>query len=253
MKLIHTLIGTLCMAFCAHAADIPAPEKSTEDNLKLPDYKKLHQLVEAKDKPILWLFLGDSITHGAMHTHGWRSYPEHWQEVIKWEPRKPGGYRRTNDIIVNTAVSGETASGFLKNIDWRLNQFKPQVVFIDFGTNDAVKIGKIDVFKKDLTTIVQQIRRMKAIPVLQVSSPNMRNNPRDFEYSNAVREIAAKEKVLLVDHAAHWKKAMGENQAIKPWMNDNIHPNGLGHRAMVIKLATDLGFMDPSSPTLKMP
>ncbi len=206
MKFLPQLIGTLCMALFAHAADIPAPEKATEDNLKLPDYKKLHQLVENKDKPILWLFLGDSITHGAMHTHGWRSYPEHWQEVIKWEPRKPGGYRRTNAIIVNTAVSGATSSGFLKNIDWRLNQFKPQVVFINFGTNDANKIGKLAVFKKDMTTIVQQVRKMKAIPVLQVTNGNMRNNPKDNEYNAAIREVAAKEKVLLVDHAAYWKK-----------------------------------------------
>ena len=35
-----------------------------------------------------WLAVGDSITHGAVHTNGWRSYPEHFNERVKFELRR---------------------------------------------------------------------------------------------------------------------------------------------------------------------
>jgi hypothetical protein len=39
-------------------------------------------------EPVTWLFTGDSITHGALHTMGWRSYPEHFAERVRWELRR---------------------------------------------------------------------------------------------------------------------------------------------------------------------
>ena len=34
----------------------------------------------AGKEPLTWIFTGDSITHGALHTWGWRSYVEHFAE-----------------------------------------------------------------------------------------------------------------------------------------------------------------------------
>src|SRR5436190_21990005 len=36
------------------------------------------KLLLARKEPVAWVFTGDSITHGAQHTKGWRSYPEHF-------------------------------------------------------------------------------------------------------------------------------------------------------------------------------
>ena len=34
----------------------------------LPDHERIAELLKKKD-PLIWLFTGDSITHGAKHTH----------------------------------------------------------------------------------------------------------------------------------------------------------------------------------------
>lgn len=257
MKDIAILCAVACACLLPGAAT--AASSSTDSlsmkavaaaNEKLPDYKALHQLVANKQKPMLWLFVGDSITHGAMHTAGYRSYPEHWQEIMKWEPRT-GNFRRTDDIIVNSAVSSETAAGFLQHADWRLKPFKAQVVFINFGINDA---GKVDAahFRADLTQIIKLVRSMKAIPVLQVPTPTLDRKSNRAEFAQAVRDVAAKEKVLLVDHLSYWNEVSGSDECPKEWMNNAVHPNYKGHRLMARAIAYELGFWSNGSPTLKL-
>ncbi len=255
IRLLVAAVGCLFPAAVAAVPGLPTPSMKAvaATNAKLSDYKALHQLVGNRQKPILWLFVGDSITHGAMHTAGYRSYPEHWQEIMKWESRQPGNVRRTDDIIVNTAVSGETATGFLRHVDWRLKPFKAQVVFINFGINDANKIGDMARFRSDLTQIVRQARAMKAIPVLQTPTLTLDRQPTRAAYAQAVRDVAAGEKTLLVDHAACWKEVSGSDVSPAAWMNNALHPNYLGHRMMARALAYELGFWDESSPTLKLP
>lgn len=259
--MMHHLIS-LCAAVCgllpaaataAPSSSSPSMKEVAASNAKLPDYKALHQLVDNRQKPILWLFLGDSITHGAMHTGGYRSYPEHWQEIMKWEPRKKGNFRRTDDIIVNSAVSGETATGFLGHADWRLKPFKAQVVFINFGINDANKVGDTARFRADLTQIVKLVRGMRAIPVLQTPSLTQDRKTSRPAFAQAVRDVAAKEKTLLVDHASYWKELSGSDECPAAWMNNALHPNYLGHRVMARAIAFELGFWDKGSPTLNLP
>lgn len=221
-------------------------------NAKLPDYKTLHNKVDNFEKPMMWLFVGDSITHGCQHTHTERNFVEHWMEIVKWEYGPKAGTRKY-DIIINTGVSGETATGFLPNAKWRLGQFKTDVVFIMFGINDANKVKDLEKFKKDLSSIVGMVRKAKAIPVLQVpmlTTDGQANRP---DYAEAVRTVADKEKCLLVDHAAHWKEASGSDTAKAEWMNNALHPNALGHRIMAYTIAKELGIQPNNSPTLKLP
>src|SRR5581483_4932046 len=77
-----------------------------------------------RKEPAIWLFTGDSITHGALHTLGWRSYPEHFAERVRWE------MRRMRDVVINTGISGDTTNGLLADFEWRVLQFKPTVVSI---------------------------------------------------------------------------------------------------------------------------
>ena len=37
----------------------------------------------SRDAPVKWLFTGDSITHGALHTIGWRDYTELFSERVE--------------------------------------------------------------------------------------------------------------------------------------------------------------------------
>ena len=73
----------------------------------------------AGTQPVTWVFAGDSITHGALYTEGWRSFPEHFAERIRWE------LRRSQDVVINTGVFGEKSAGLLANLEARALRFLP--------------------------------------------------------------------------------------------------------------------------------
>lgn len=239
----------IALAFIGSVFAAPEPNVSVESNAQLKDYQALHALVK-NPKPIMWVITGDSITHGCMHTKNGRSYPEHWMERVKWE------MRRIHDTVVNTGVSGDTCTGLLKGFNDRVGMFKPQVVSINFGMNDATKApAGSATFRVKLAEIVKKVRSIGAIPILQVPSLTLETDPARIklreEMSDVVREVAKKDKVLLVDHESFWMPRVGEMPKRKEWMNDPIHPNAIGHRYMFIKMAQDLGFYDEKSPVCK--
>src|SRR5947209_8360158 len=84
-----------------------------------------------RKEPAVWIFTGDSITHGALHTLGWRSYPEHFAERVRWE------LRRMRDVVINTGISGDRTGGLLADLDWRVLRFKPDVASVIVGMNDC--------------------------------------------------------------------------------------------------------------------
>ena len=125
---------------------------------------RLKQYIKG-DKPLTWVFTGDSITQGAKHTNGFRSYPEHFTERVRWE------LRRKSDAIINTGSSGSITKDILAEFDLRVKRFKPDVVSLMIGTNDAVS-GKAgcDIFHNRLVEIIKQVRDCNAIPIL--NTPN---------------------------------------------------------------------------------
>ena len=63
------------------------------------DLEKIKKILGSKDR-FRWVFTGDSITMGAKHTHGYRSYVEIFRERLQWE------LGRSWDIVINTEMSG---------------------------------------------------------------------------------------------------------------------------------------------------
>ncbi|SCF66385.1 Concanavalin A-like lectin/glucanases superfamily protein [Streptomyces sp. Ncost-T10-10d] len=89
------------------------------------------------DTPATWVVTGDSITHGALHTNGWRSYPEHWTERVRWELGKP----KNRDFVIDSGVSGATSAELIAMFGERVTAFSPRVVSITIGTNDIATSG----------------------------------------------------------------------------------------------------------------
>jgi acyl-CoA thioesterase-1 len=215
------------------------------------DLARIKAILETKT-PIKWVFVGDSITHGAKHTFGARSYPEIFGERIRWE------LRRVRDVIINTAISGNTATDILADYEWRIRQFSPAVVFIMVGTNDANEKRAIstDLFQTQLQEMVRLIRRENAVPVLQTPNTVLiekaTGRERIAEYVEAIRRAAAAEGTILVDHWQHWA-AQGKSNILElhKWLNDELHPNGRGHDEMAKTLFRALGIYDPASFTGK--
>ncbi len=206
----------------------------------------------AGSSPATWVFTGDSITQGAMYTEGWRSFPEHFAERVRWE------LRRLHDVVINTGVVGETSAGLLANLEARVLRFRPEAVLVLIGMNDAVggPAGRAS-FRENLYEIVRQIRQARGIPVLQ--TPNTVYPPytcllRDLPaYVEIIREVAQESQSPLIDHWRHWEQAKPEADQLLGWLQDqSIHPNVYGHREMARLIFRTLGIFDRASLTCRL-
>jgi lysophospholipase L1-like esterase len=202
------------------------------------------------DRPIKWLFYGDSITHGALHTFGGRDYVELFAERVRYE------LGRTMDVVINTAISGHTTRDLLDSFDWRVAQFRPDAVFIMIGMNDCNKLNGVDgeAFDSNLRELVRKIDRLSALPVLQTTCPILpgrapRLASRLNDYMDILRTVAAETGRPLIDHTAFWRR-YSDSQFF--WMSNDCHPNAYGHRAFAVCLFQALGIYDPSSQTCRL-
>ena len=219
----------------------------TADEYARRDTDRLRDILTGP--PVTWVFLGDSITQGVTHTHGWRGYVEHFAERVR------GELGRRADAVVNSGVAGTTTEDLLPEFHWRAGRFAPDVVFVLFGTNDVLA-GENGVrgFRYRLDQIVQRSRDVGATVVLQTPPPVLDDGDRRPDlialYAEAVREVAAELGVLVVDHAGHWAQAAAEaGAAVAPegWLDDTFHPGARGHHEMTLTLLRALGIDDASS------
>jgi lysophospholipase L1-like esterase len=240
--LLSTPALGMSVAACAKAAAsvpaVPAAAPAAAPVKPVDSAARIRDLLKKKDR-IVWLITGDSITHGAMHTHGWRSYPEIAQERLRWELGRHG------DVVINTGISGHCAADITKDFEARVGMWKPQVVSVNIGMNDA---GKMDApaFAKDLDALLDRVAALDAALILHVPNPirgggSGRREKNLAAFGPVIRAAAAARQAVLADHEAHWKA-----NAKPGWHNDPVHPNGLGHLEMARVMLAAIGLADKS-------
>ena len=216
------------------------------------DYKKIldGHFSDPDPRPWNWVFYGDSITHGAAHTHGWRSFPEIFHERVRWELKKSA------DIVINSAYSGQTAFALSQKdyFESHVSRFAPDAVFLLIGTNDIVKTeGGADSFRTYLESIMEQIIALDAIPIVQNYPPIAQSdNPgyiKRFQqmplYNEVIEETARKYDAVFVDHWSYWKSNCSD---LDSWLGETIHPGARGHFEMAMAIFKVLGIYTDTSP-----
>jgi len=211
----------------------------------------IRALLEQPD-PVRWLFAGDSITMGAKHTLGWRSYTEIFAERVRWE------LNRRRDIVFNTAVSGWTVADLSADVEWSVLQFKPHCVSIMLGMNDCTRGGAtgVDGFRDIYLALIERIRRETGAHIL-LHTPNWllpTGGPRHELlplYAGAIRSIAHATESALVDHLPEWLGAE-EKGVMHHWIGHGCHPNENGHRVLAHALFRALSVWDESSWTCRL-
>lgn len=200
-------------------------------------------------RPVTWVFTGDSIVHGAQHTAGRRSYSEHFAERVRWE------LRRLSDVVINTGVSGERAGSLLQNLDWRATRFRPDVVSVTIGLNDAVAgLRGRGVFRDQLCRIMDSIQSHGAVGLLNTPNAISRKHAKRYAdlsaYVDVIRDVAETKRVTLIDHWEHWTHELPNAPGRTAWLaGDGIHPGIDGHRELSCLLFRALGIFDTGSPT----
>ncbi|MEU1468127.1 GDSL-type esterase/lipase family protein [Streptomyces sp. NPDC005761] len=201
------------------------------------------------DTPATWVVTGDSITHGALHTHGWRSYPEHWMERVRWELGKP----KNRDFVIDSGVSGATSAELVARFGERVTAFSPHVVSIMIGTNDIATSGLgLDAYRANLVSLVGSVRALPGSPVPVLQSPNP-VDPATWpgranlsQYAQVMGEVAAQQQAVFVDHYNDWRDGDG-GQVPLSLLSDGLHPNERGHHRVALRMIKELRIFEASS------
>lgn len=189
--------------------------------------------------PLTWVLAGDSITQGVRHTYGARCWAEHLHERVRYE------LGRARDVVINTGVAGWTAPQVLDDYEHLVARFRPDVVSLALGMNDSLDgDAGLATFADALGELARRSFELDAVVVLHTPNAIARgawNSPAGVAaYAAVVRDLAAELGALLVDHHAHWIATYGESDP-NPWLDEPVHPNAAGHRAMAQTVFAALG------------
>ncbi|QZA76476.1 SGNH/GDSL hydrolase family protein [Deefgea tanakiae] len=206
--------------------------------------------------PRTWMFYGDSITHGVLHTFGARCFSEHFAERVRFELNRP------DDVIINNANSGLNTKQLLAHFPSRVARFRPDVLVLMAGMNDCNtkqednQFVSLPEFRENLIAMVIAVRTWGGEVLLQTVTPVIPGLIPERglslpQYNDAIRSVAQELAVPLIDHASVWAK-YADN--INWLMADAIHPNAYGHILLAHSLFQHLGIFQPNltSPTSRL-
>ncbi len=193
-------------------------------------------------QPLTIVTIGDSITKGA---RSGVTAQQTFASLAGRELRKQG----RNVRVVNIGIGGERTDQFLKRLE-QATSLQPYLVTVMYGTNDSyVDKGKsttritADAYRANLEKIVVEMRR-RGIRLILMTPPRFADdarpnglgenpNERLEPFAVVCREVAAKWRVPLVDHFAHWTAARAGGAVLREWTTDGCHPNPFGHAKIV--------------------
>ncbi len=224
-----------------------------EKNVPVVDAKQqaLLDKMESKDS-MTWLFMGDSITHAALWTFGYDGIAQTFEKYLKDE------LGRTDDVVINTAVSGATTGSTLLTIDQRLKKYTPDVVSIMLGTNDAANNTDTASYKTNLETIIAEIKKInpEATIILRSPTPFWGYGIRDTNVLTCIsemQEVAEANNLIYVDQFTDVQEAI----TVYPWMKgtgaqflfgNSLHPGVNGHLVMTRQFIRGCGLWTEDSP-----
>ncbi|MBI1314893.1 hypothetical protein GC176_26660 [bacterium] len=152
--------------------------------------------------PRTWLFAGDSLGFGSKHAK--RGWIEHFSDVIR------GHLSRSLDVVLDTTTDEARCDRLLRNLDWRILRFQPDIVILMPGPGEVSQLG-FDAARlhEALSTLVERLREdgcevvLCTLPPLQSTSDELAERLETL--AAHVRDVAAATQMVLVDHAERWR------------------------------------------------
>ncbi len=195
---------------------------------------------------LTWLFMGDSITHAAAHTKGYDGIAQLFEKYLKED------LGRTDDLVINTSVSGATAERTLANIKQRMTKYQPDIVSIMLGTNDAMYPNIYAEYQTNLKNIVQEIRSVCSDALIIFRSPipasgEYADDPAGADGSVArMRDVAeADGNILFIDQYTDWNLQTSAYSYLFDAAHDfgdgGLHPGAAGHVRMTTQFIRECG------------
>lgn len=167
------------------------------------------------DRPVI-LFLGTSLTAG-LGLDPDSAYPARIQRKLD--------SAEMNFEVVNAGVSGETAAGLLRRLDWVLRR-PAAVIVVETGANDGLRGQPVAATKATIGKILDRIAKeqpnAKVMLMQMETAPNL-----GASYTTAFHEMYP---ALAREHGVTLLPFLLDRVAGFPSLNqaDGIHPNNRG-------------------------
>lgn len=123
--------------------------------------------------------------------------------------------------VINASVSGETTSGALARLPKLLQTYKPQVMIVELGGNDALRGQPPQLIRANLEKLVQQGQAAQAKVVLfGMKIPPNYGSAYTQAFENNYKVVSQKYKVKLLPF---FLEGVAGNKTLM--QKDQIHPN----------------------------
>ena len=187
----------------------------------------------------VWVMAGDSITAQHLHSNYFEAFCYARYPKLKFAFR-------------NSGVGGHTIPSTLARFDYDVAGWKPTVVSVELGMNDAGGTPT-DKFTSNMGGMVARIKEAGARPVILSASPVndglgagkfVPRNARLDEYATALKSFAEKEKIPYADQFHALVEVWAKNKQDSKGVNltgDAVHPGAPGQLMMAAALLKALG------------
>ena len=184
------------------------------------DYAAEMKAVAARGagRPGVVLHVGDSITYASPYAAWARAGVGHTDEdgkTLKWmhaganddtDGWHLASFDHPDGGRSHTACGGIRADEMLAGGKQRmpkltdvLDKYKPQVVVVMLGTNDASAGRPVEAYRRDMASIVNAMLSRGIVPILSTIPPHVRRRALAGSYNEALRELARQRRLPLVD------------------------------------------------------
>ncbi|MFD1472134.1 SGNH/GDSL hydrolase family protein [Companilactobacillus mishanensis] len=241
LLLLLAIVVTACAQQTNNATDkksVKTEHKQTNNKKKKPKMtsKKtiLSTLKNSNKKTITYDALGDSLSVGLFsNTKATRFTTQFANDLQKGTDKKV--------IENNTSLAGKTVTNFGLPMVQKVIDDNPDLVTIEFGTNDAAygtDATNFGNFSRNLDTVVSKVKNGTHAQILLMttwSPTGGQFEKNDVVYDQKIEEIGKKYNIPVVDLSTIWKgdPSVTKNDSgysdVYSIQKDSFHPNQLGH------------------------
>jgi acyl-CoA thioesterase-1 len=158
------------------------------------------------------LILGDSISAGYGIEEG-----SQWTEILQIKYNK----QKTELVIINASISGDTTGGGLSRIESLLNKYNPEILLIELGGNDALRGYPVKKIKSNLDKISSlAIEKKVEVLLMQIRIPPNYGRRYVSTFENLFVEMGTQEGINLFPFML---QTVALNKDLM--LPDGIHPN----------------------------
>jgi lysophospholipase L1-like esterase len=178
-------------------------------------------------EPLRIIALGDSLTQGWMVRKGFLAF---LSEMLKKK------YPSSRVEIINRGIPGDTADGGLYRLRGDVLDHDPDLVFIQFGLNDAFSGVHPGRFEAAIQAIVESVRSDTDAEILIITSVPVVYERMDEiadEFYGRLEAVAGRENLPIARVHRFWMQKVDEGLEFRSLVqSDQVHPTVEGYRLM---------------------